>query len=184
MPDELLLGADLGTSGLKLVALDLGGRVVAEAERGYPIDGPAPTARRPPSASGGTLSTRRWRRWRRRWPGAGSAPSASSGQMHGAVLVDAAGQALRPALLWADCRATAELDLWRSLPAADRAALANPLAPGMTGPMLAWVARHEPRMLARRPPSCCPRTRSGRRSCLVSRRSPIAATPRRPCCGT
>ena len=72
-----------------------------------------------------------------------------SGQMHGAVLVDAAGRALRPALLWADSRATAELDLWRGLPAADRAALANPLAPGMTGPLLAWLARHEPRVLAR-----------------------------------
>ena len=39
---DVLLGADLGTSGLKLVALDLSGRIVAEAERGYPIDRPAP----------------------------------------------------------------------------------------------------------------------------------------------
>ena len=40
--DDVLLGADLGTSGLKLVALDLSGRIVAEAERGYPIERPAP----------------------------------------------------------------------------------------------------------------------------------------------
>ena len=39
-----------------------------------------------------------------------------SGQMHGAVLVDDAGHALRPALLWPDHRAGAELDLWRRCP--------------------------------------------------------------------
>jgi xylulokinase len=69
--------------------------------------------------------------------------------MHGAVLVDAAGRALRPALLWPDQRAVAELDRWRALPDDDRAALANPLVPGMTGPLLAWLARHEPETLAR-----------------------------------
>jgi xylulokinase len=69
--------------------------------------------------------------------------------MHGAVLVDGAGTALRPALLWPDHRAGAELDRWRALPMADRAALANPLVPGMTGPMVAWLARHEPELVAR-----------------------------------
>jgi xylulokinase len=69
--------------------------------------------------------------------------------MHGAVLVDAAGTALRPALLWPDRRATAELDRWRALAPADRAALANPLAPGMTGPMAAWLVRHEPETVGR-----------------------------------
>jgi xylulokinase len=72
-----------------------------------------------------------------------------SGQMHGAVLVDAAGTALRPALLWPDQRATAEVLRWRALPAADRAGLANPLVPGMTGPLLAWLATHEPDVLQR-----------------------------------
>jgi xylulokinase len=72
-----------------------------------------------------------------------------SGQMHGAVLVDAAGATLGPALLWPDQRATGELDRWRRLPVADRAALANPLAAGMTGPLLAWLAEHQPELLAR-----------------------------------
>lgn len=148
MPDDLLLGADLGTSGLKLVALDVSGRVLAEAERGYPIDRPAPDR-----------AETDVRAWRRALDEALSAVAPSlagarvrglglSGQMHGAVLVDDAGRALRPALLWADSRATAELDLWRALPGDDRSALANPLVPGMTGPMLAWLARHEPATVA------------------------------------
>jgi xylulokinase len=147
VPDDLLLGADLGTSGLKLLALDRSGRVVAEAERGYPVDRPGPDR-----------AETDVRAWRHAFDEALAAVAPAlagarvralglSGQMHGAVLVDAAGIALRPALLWADSRATTELDLWRALSAADRAALANPLVPGMTGPLLAWLARHEPRTL-------------------------------------
>jgi xylulokinase len=149
VPEDVLLGADLGTSGLKLLALDRTGRVVAEAERGYPVDRPGPDRA---ETDVGT--------WRHAFDEAlaALAPALAgvrvlglglSGQMHGAVLVDADGAALRPAMLWADSRAGAELDLWRSLPQADRAALANPLVPGMTGPMLAWLARHEARTLER-----------------------------------
>jgi xylulokinase len=145
---DVLLGADLGTSGLKLVALDLAGAVVAEAEAGYAVDRPAPDR-----AEGDV------RAWRRALDDVLSAVAARlggmrvgalglSGQMHGAVLVDAAGAPLRPAILWPDRRATAELDRWRALPEGDRAALANPLVPGMTGPMLAWLARHEPDVVA------------------------------------
>jgi xylulokinase len=64
--------------------------------------------------------------------------------MHGLVLASAGGQALRPALLWADSRATGALGAYRRLGPAALARLANPLAPGMTGPLLMWVAEHEP----------------------------------------
>jgi xylulokinase len=147
VPEDVVLGADLGTSGLKLLALDRSGRVVAEAERGYPVDRPAADRAESDVAT-----------WRHALDEALAAVSPAlagvrvlglglSGQMHGAVLVDTAGRALRPAMLWADSRAAGELDLWRAMPEADRAALANPLVAGMTGPMLAWLARHEPRTL-------------------------------------
>ena len=140
----VLLGADLGTSGLKLVALDEAGSVVAETEAEYPVHHPAP------DRAEGDVGE-----WRAAFddalaallPQLGGVPVRAvglSGQMHGAVLVDAAGAALRPALLWPDRRATAEVARWRELPTPDRAGLANPLVPGMTGPMAAWLARHEP----------------------------------------
>jgi xylulokinase len=147
--DGVFLGADLGTSGLKLVALDGAGAVVAEAERAYAYDSPAPGR--------AEIDLRVWRT-------AFDAVTAElvaaldgrpvralglSGQMHGVVLVDAAGRPLRPALLWPDDRATGELVRWRRLAPADRAALANPLAAGMTGPMLAWLGEHEPAVVAR-----------------------------------
>ncbi|MCW2582396.1 MAG: xylB [Klenkia sp.] len=146
---DLLLGADLGTSGLKLAALDTAGAVVAEAEVGYAVDSPQPGWAQTEVA-----------RWRAAFDEALAAvvPALAghrvqglgfSGQMHGAVLVDGAGTALAPALLWPDQRAAGQLDRWADLPAVDRAALANPLVAGMTGPLLAWLAEHEPALLAR-----------------------------------
>jgi xylulokinase len=146
---DVLLGADLGTSGLKLVALDDSGAVVAEAESGYAVDHPGA------DRAEGDVGA-----WRRAFdealtavlPGLGGARVRAlglSGQMHGTVLVDSDGTALRPPVLWPDRRATAEVDRWRALPAEDRAALANPLVPGMTGPVLAWLAGHEPDVIAR-----------------------------------
>jgi xylulokinase len=145
----VVLGADLGTSGLKLVALDPDGGVAAESEAGYPVDRPQPGWAQTDVAV--------WRSALDDALGAvaaqlGDRPVAAlgfSGQMHGAVLVDAAGAALGPALLWPDRRAEAELDRWRQLPGADRAALANPLAAGMTGPLLAWLGAHRPELLDR-----------------------------------
>ncbi|RBY77325.1 carbohydrate kinase [Blastococcus sp. TF02-09] len=148
MTDGVFLGADLGTSGLKLVALDGAGAVVAEAERGYAYDRPAPGR--------AEIDVRVWRTAFDDAAGELHAALAGrqvralglAGQMHGAVLVDAAGRPVRPALLWPDARAAGELARWRQLGHADRAALANPLVAGMTGPMLAWLAVHEPAAVA------------------------------------
>ncbi|SDX47316.1 xylulokinase [Modestobacter sp. DSM 44400] len=145
----VVLGVDLGTSGLKLAALDLSGAVVAESEVGYPIDRPRPGWAQTEVAV--------WRRalddalaaLENQLAGRPVAALGLAGQMHGAVLVDQDGAALAPALLWPDQRATAEVQRWRDLPAGDRAALANPLVPGMTGPLVAWLATARPELLAR-----------------------------------
>jgi xylulokinase len=145
----VLLGADLGTSGLKLVALGEDGRVAAEAEASYDVERPR--------EGWAECAVGTWRAalddaLGRLLPALGGRPVAGlglSGQMHGTVLVDDAGAALAPAVLWPDRRAAAEVARWRALPAGDRAALANPLVPGMTGPVLAWLARHRPEEVAR-----------------------------------
>ncbi len=146
---DVLLGADVGTSGLKLVALDPSGAVLAEAESGYDVDRPRPGwAQTDPAVWRAALDDALDRLAPvlagRRVTGLGL-----SGQMHGTVLVDAAGAPLAPAVLWPDARAAGEVDRWRALPDAVRAALVNPLVPGMTGPVLAWLAVHEPDLLRR-----------------------------------
>lgn len=78
------------------------------------------------------------------------------GQMHG-VVVGAGDAPLRPAMLWPDSRAVAELERWRALPDSLRAPLANPLAPGMFGPLLGWLGAAEPDVLARAEYACSPK---------------------------
>jgi xylulokinase len=138
-----VLGIDLGTSSVKVVALGADSRPLAEATAGYDVTAPdAGQAESDPDA------------W---WSAtvaavheclsqAGPAPAAIglSGQMHGVVLTGELGQALRPAILWPDSRAVAEVAAYRRLPAGQLRQLMNPLAPGMAGPMLLWLATHEP----------------------------------------
>ncbi|MFQ1001536.1 FGGY family carbohydrate kinase [Modestobacter sp. SSW1-42] len=146
--DPVVVGADLGTSGLKLAALDDAGAVVAESEAAYGVDRPRPGWAQTDVAVWLRALDDAAAELGRRLAGRPVGALGLSGQMHGAVLADTTGAALAPALLWPDQRAAAELRRWRELPAGDRAALANPLAAGMTGPLLAWLTAHEPGLLA------------------------------------
>ncbi len=67
-----------------------------------------------------------------------------SGQMHGLVLARSDSQTVRPAILALDRRALDALDAYRALPPHLLGSLGNPLAPGMAGPLLHWLANHEP----------------------------------------
>jgi xylulokinase len=70
-----------------------------------------------------------------------------SGQMHGVVLASSNGRTLRPAIISLDRRALGDLDAYRALPAGQLSSLGNPLVPGMAGPLLHWLAAHEPQVL-------------------------------------
>ncbi len=142
------LGIDLGTSSVKVVLTDLEGAVIAEATGDYPVvnERPGWAETDPADWLAATVST-----VRKCVAAAGADPQAIglSGQMHGVVPADAAGQPVRRAMLWSDARAIRELGKYEDLPDKARARLANPLAPGMAGPMLAWLATHEPATHAR-----------------------------------
>jgi xylulokinase len=71
-----------------------------------------------------------------------------SGQMHGAVLLDATDRVLRPAILWNDGRAGAECAELERIEPRSRALTGNLAMPGFTAPKLLWVRRHEPEVFA------------------------------------
>ena len=137
------LGLDLGTSSAKAVVIDTAGRVLSQASAGYPVtSAQAGYAESDPAHWWGAVTACA----REAVHAAGALPVAIglSGQMHGLVLASAQGLALRSALLWADSRATGSLRAYRRLDARALARLANPLVPGMTGPLLVWIAQNEP----------------------------------------
>ena len=138
-----VLGIDLGTSSVKAVVARLDGSVAGQSRSDYPVRSPRPgwSETAPADWLSATATA-----VRAAVAGAGVQPGAVglSGQMHGLVPTAADGRPVRPAMLWSDARALAELERYRRLPPAIRRRLANPLSPGMAGPMLAWLAAREP----------------------------------------
>lgn len=148
----MYLGIDLGTSEVKAVVIDAEGKLLALA--GTPLT----VSRLHPRWS--EQDPQQW--WQatcdtvaklRAQIGADDfykiRAIGLSGQMHGAVLLDAHDQVLRPAILWSDSRSTEECaELTRRAPDLHQTA-GNLAMPGFTAPKLLWVARHEPQLFAK-----------------------------------
>jgi xylulokinase len=140
----MLLGLDLGTSSVKALLLDEDGAVLGEGSASYAVRAPRPGwAESSPEAwweavlKATAAAVGGW--------GAEVTALGLSGQMHGVVLTDERGLPLRPAVLWADARSSAELAAYRRLVDEDLGhRLANPPAVGMAGPSLLWLRDHEP----------------------------------------
>ena len=82
---------------------------------------------------------------------AGVASIGLSGQMHGAVLLDADGRVLRPSIIWCDQR-TADECRWLNKEIGEARLLeltSNPALTNFTLTKLLWVRRHEPEIWAR-----------------------------------
>jgi xylulokinase len=146
-----LVGLDVGTSGVKALAVSAAGEIVGRAEHGYPLSTPRPGwAEQDPDD---------WVRATERaladlgcpvQTAAGGAVG-FSGQMHGLVCLDERGNVLRPAILWNDGRTGAQcaeierrVGVERLLELTGNRALA-----GFTAPKLLWLREHEPDVYAR-----------------------------------
>jgi xylulokinase len=139
----VVLGLDLGTSGVKALLCAPSGTVLGQGTAGYQVG--------TPRSGWAEASPAHW--WQatctavRAAVGPASAEVAGlavAGQMHGLLLCTERAVALRPAITWLDRRAEAEAREYQRLPRELRARLGNPPSPGMAGPILLWLARHEP----------------------------------------
>ncbi len=147
----MFIGIDLGTSSVKSVLLDDKNRIVATASAPLEVRRPAPGHSEQDAESWWQATLHTIDDLARQAPKAVSAVAGIglSGQMHGATLLDAAGQVLRPCILWNDVRAAAECrELEQRLPEIGRIT-GNPAMPGFTAPKLLWVRKHEPAIFAR-----------------------------------
>jgi xylulokinase len=143
VPDGLI-GLDVGTSGVKAIAISPDGELLASAEESYPLSTPRPGwAEQDPED---------WRRAAEACLGRlPEGPVGLSGQMHGLVVLDADDRVIRPAILWNDQRTSAEcaeiehrIGLERLIELTGNRALT-----GFTAPKLLWLQSHEPEAYAR-----------------------------------
>ena len=147
----MYLGVDVGTSAVKALLVDDDQRVVDHASVALDVQRPHPSwSEQDPEvwwravvAAMGELQARN----------SAAMPSVRgiglTGQMHGAVLLDAADRVLRPAILWNEGRSAAQCgELLRRAPRTTEIT-ANLAMPGFTAPKLLWVAEHEPAVFRR-----------------------------------
>ena len=152
----LIIGLDSGTQSTKALVVDAQtGKVLASGAQAYEL---IPDL--PPGAKEQHPHT-----WR---DAAGSAmrqalraarASASevvaigvSGQQHGFVPLDSAGEVIRPAKLWCDTSTIAECEeITEILGGAKKTirTLGNAVLPGFTAPKILWLKNHEPKNYAR-----------------------------------
>ena len=146
----MYLGIDLGTSGIKLVLLRDDHQVVGVAESALTVSSPQPLwSEQDPQAWWQALQVA-VAQMRAQCPAEWAAVRAIglSGQMHGAVLLDASHAVLRPAILWNDGRSAAQCGALEAREPRARAITGNLAMPGFTAPKLLWVAQHEPTVFA------------------------------------
>jgi xylulokinase len=141
---EALIGLDVGTTGVKAVAISPDGELLATAEESYPLSTPQPGwAEQDPEDW--------WRAAEACLARLPHGPVGLSGQMHGLVVLDAGDRVLRPAILWNDQRTAAECVEIEERVGLERLIelTGNRALPGFTAPKLLWLRRHEPEVYGR-----------------------------------
>jgi xylulokinase len=147
----MYLGLDLGTSELKALLLADDHRIVDVARHALTVSRPAPLwSEQAPAQWWDAVEAVMAALGRTSGPALAEVRAIGlSGQMHGAVALDAAGEVLRPAILWNDGRSAAQCaELSARVPRLS-AITGNLAMPGFTAPKLLWMRAHEPELFAR-----------------------------------
>ena len=150
---KYVLGIDLGTSGTKTVLFDQDGKGIRSATVEYPMAQPQNgwAEQNPADWANAAIST-----IRSVLSESGVNPEdvvsmGISGQMHGLVMLDEAGEVIRPSIIWCDQRTAKECEEITEKVGYDNLIriTANPALTGFTLSKLMWVRKHEPENYAR-----------------------------------
>lgn len=146
---QVVLGVDLGTSAVKVSAVDQEGKIVAQQSKDYPLSQPEPgfSEQNPEDwVMGTTVAIKRLINLDKIKPTDIKGIS-YSGQMHGLVLLDDHHQVLRPAILWNDTRTTQQCKEILDVMGKDFINITrNVPLEGFPLPKLLWVKEHEPQI--------------------------------------
>lgn len=143
------LGVDLGTSGMRCLLIDGHGAALGSAEASYAVSRPHEgwNEQNPHDWICAMITCCARLRADHEQEFAAVGGIGVAGHMHGATVVDEAGDVLRPCILWNDTRSHQEA---ASLNATRMQEISsNTVFPGFTAPKLAWLAQHEPAIFAR-----------------------------------
>lgn len=139
----MYLGLDLGTSSVKAIIMNEQGDVVASHSIPLTLSRPHPQWSEQDPQAWWLATDEAIKQLSRTQPMEQIQAIGLSGQMHGAVLLDAQQNILRPAILWNDGRSVKQcLRLAKQYPQF-KEITGNLVMPGFTAPKLQWVAENE-----------------------------------------
>ncbi|MEH2371461.1 xylulokinase [Nostoc sp.] len=148
---DIAVGLDLGTGGVRAIAVDLQGQIIAQSTRSYPLLTPQPGWTEQNSSDWVEASLDALFDVTQQLNGHRAIALGLSGQMHGMVPLDADGKAIRPAILWNDQRtgkAVAEIEA--AIPRQELIQrTGNPAITGFQLPKLLWLRTEEPQAYTR-----------------------------------
>jgi xylulokinase len=141
-----VLGLDIGTTAVKAIALDEGGRIVATASVAHDGSTPHPGWAEGAPETWWANAVEAARRIGRAARLDGIGMVGVSGMVPALICLDADGRVLRPSIQQNDARAAAEIAALRDrLPGAEfLAATGQPISQQLILPRLLWLRRHEP----------------------------------------
>lgn len=142
----MYIGIDLGTSAVKLLAMDSEGRIIKTVSVTYPISYPRSgwSEQNPEDWYNGTIEGMKKLLSNmddRTVDGIGI-----GGQMHGLVILDNEDKVIRPAILWNDGRTSKETEYLNNTVGRDKLSeyTGNIAFAGFTAPKILWVKENEP----------------------------------------
>lgn len=144
----MVIGIDLGTSGVKVALLDAHGKVMAVESTPLEVSRPQPLWSEQDAESWWQATDRAMQALAQQHDLSGVKAIGLSGQMHGATLLDSVNRVLRPAILWNDGRSGEQCQELEKRVPDSRRITGNLMMPGFTAPKLLWVKQHEPQVFA------------------------------------
>ncbi|MDO6763263.1 xylulokinase [Agarivorans sp. 1_MG-2023] len=144
----MYIGIDLGTSGVKVVLLAENGDILNQANASLTVSRPAPLWSEQAPQDWWQATQDAMTSLSKQHSLAQVKAIGLSGQMHGATLLDAKGEILRPAILWNDGRSAAECEEIEAAVPNSRKIVGNLMMPGFTAPKLLWIKQNEPEIFA------------------------------------
>ena len=142
----LNIGVDLGTSAVKLLLMDGGGKIRKIVSKDYPLYFPHPGWSEQKPEDWFEKSMEGIKELVDGCDKSEVAGISFGGQMHGLVALDKEDRVIRPAILWNDGRTGEETDYLNQKIGKDRlsAYTANIAFAGFTAPKILWMKKHEP----------------------------------------
>lgn len=149
---KYVLGIDLGTSAVKVNAMNARGEVVYAVSKDYPLSHPKPSYSEQNPEHWVDQSAAAIQELLQQFGGDAQdiVGISYSGQMHGLVLLDAQNEVLRPAILWNDTRTTEQVQQINAMMGEQQviALTKNKALEGFTLPKILWVQQYEPDIFA------------------------------------